>query len=184
MQNSGPEVVLAGAGFSGKRHDGSRGVFLTEGSKGLLQFASREPIALGGNNDVIPLGGREEFQQLAVARLGRNVGIDEREAKGQTGSSAIASAPQPHAKAAPPAAIPDRATSASSTAGCGLQRAVFSRLPSARTCAERWPRPYPSAQTARCSQWWASPRAFPEARGAWRTTESHCCERATPRCGR
>ena len=79
-----PQLFLAGSGFRRKSDDVRAWVFDTERTHGLGQVIARHPIGLGRDDDVWPSSGLQEFEQLAVTFLRRNVGIDESEAKRQT----------------------------------------------------------------------------------------------------
>ena len=81
-----PEFVASGAGLGGEGKQAGHGIFLRQGAESAAQLIVREAVAFGGDEQEFAVGGGEEVQQLAVALLRRDVGIDQDDAQAQRGA--------------------------------------------------------------------------------------------------
>src|SRR5216684_759002 len=66
-----------------ERYDGNSAICLPERAHRLAQLVARKAVTLGGHNRMWPFSGRQEFHQLAIAFLGRNVRIHQRQTQRQ-----------------------------------------------------------------------------------------------------
>src|SRR5258708_26820180 len=73
-----PQLLLSGAGFGGERDNACGGILLFKGAQRSGQLIAGEPVAFGGNYKEVMTRSAEEFQQLPVALLGRNVRVHQR----------------------------------------------------------------------------------------------------------
>src|SRR6266567_452007 len=81
-----PQFVASGAGLGGVGKRASGGILLSESAQSIVKLIVGEPVALGGDEQEVAVGGAEEVQQLAVTLLGRDVGVDQNDAEAQRGA--------------------------------------------------------------------------------------------------
>src|SRR6266446_4206713 len=81
--NLAPQFLFAGSRLCRERYDWDSAICLPERAHRLPQLVARKAVTLGGHNGMWPSSGCQEFHQLAIAFLGRNVRIHQRQTQRQ-----------------------------------------------------------------------------------------------------
>src|SRR5580692_11199886 len=76
LPNQFPELFTAGVGFGGVGEHMGCGIFVFQLLEGVAQLIVRHAIALGGDHQEVASGGAEKVQELPVALLRGDIGID------------------------------------------------------------------------------------------------------------
>ncbi len=82
-QDFGPEGFYAGGGFGGDGEDAVDVVGGFEGGYGFGELVAAKAVGFGADDEVGAVHGLEGVDELGVAVLGRDVGVDEADAEGK-----------------------------------------------------------------------------------------------------
>ena len=81
-----PEFIASRTGFGGEGKEAGGGILLGQRAEGAVQLIVRKAVTFGGDEQEFALGGGKEVQELAVALLGRDIGVDQNDAQAQGGT--------------------------------------------------------------------------------------------------